>query len=89
MFCDSGTKNRNLIQLLHACFALQKFYEMCEFREIWRSANNMPYGDKFQEPVFELWECVALACSQFLERKEGFYNAALGVTKPEIKLPTK
>ena len=43
----------------------------------------MPYGAKFQEPVYTQWECVVLECSQFLERKRGFYNVALGVTKSE------
>ena len=47
-FVDGGAKNRNLMQLLHACFAAQKLHEMGEFRETWRNMNNMHFGEKFQ-----------------------------------------
>ena len=63
---DGGAKNRNLMQLLHACFATQTLHENGEFRETWRSMNNMNYGEKFQELACALWEHVALACSKFL-----------------------
>ena len=33
-FGDGSTGNYNLIQILYTYFALQKEYEMCEWREI-------------------------------------------------------
>ena len=39
-----GKEERNCIQMLHAAHALQNKFELVEFRQIWKDANNAEYG---------------------------------------------
>ena len=82
-FGSGGIGQRTPMQLLCTCFALQKEHEMVEFRAMWNSCNNMPCGQKFQEPVHARWEHIGVAATQFLDRIEGFCNVAEGVIKAE------
>ena len=46
-FGSDGVLSRNLIQLLCACYALQKEHESNEWNEIWKQTNGLPFGETF------------------------------------------
>ena len=56
---------------------------MVEFRVLWDEISNLPYREKFQEPVYTHWEYIGTTACQFIQQIDGLQSLAVWVINTE------